>query len=216
MSIIVFGLITCAVLFSSILNAEMYSWTDENGVRHFGNVPPPSDAADVKTMAEINSSDEHKLERKRLQHEQSMREPEIKLQEEMNQELEKDSRLQELKANKVDRYFKEANEYMAKDDYGSRQVAKLLRAIGASYANCPGTDIDKASKCYRDAETEMKKIRRCRHPIGYRAPKGSTYGVINDHSNDCVWDGNCTSPILRKAIQFRKMGDIYMGCSADR
>jgi hypothetical protein len=29
------------------LNAEIYSWTDENGVKHYGNVPPP-DTDNVK------------------------------------------------------------------------------------------------------------------------------------------------------------------------
>ena len=30
-------------------NADIYTWTDENGVKHFGN-EPPQDAADVKVI----------------------------------------------------------------------------------------------------------------------------------------------------------------------
>lgn len=32
---------------------EMYYWTDESGIRHYSNVPPPPEAADVGTASEI-------------------------------------------------------------------------------------------------------------------------------------------------------------------
>jgi Skp family chaperone for outer membrane proteins len=44
---ILFFIFTLLGAFS--LHADIYSWTDENGVRHFGN-QPPQDAADVKMV----------------------------------------------------------------------------------------------------------------------------------------------------------------------
>jgi len=38
-------------------NADIYSWTDENGVKHFGN-QPPENAADVKVVFEEEPHDE--------------------------------------------------------------------------------------------------------------------------------------------------------------
>ena len=37
-------------------NADVYSWTDENGVKHFGN-QPPENAADVKVIFKEESYD---------------------------------------------------------------------------------------------------------------------------------------------------------------
>lgn len=37
------------LLWVSALSADIYSWTDKNGVKHFGN-QPPDDAADVKLV----------------------------------------------------------------------------------------------------------------------------------------------------------------------
>lgn len=34
--------IVSALLFAAALNAEVYRWTDENGVTHFSQTPPPS------------------------------------------------------------------------------------------------------------------------------------------------------------------------------
>ena len=37
------------LLWVPVLNADIYSWTDQKGVKHFGN-QPPADAADVKLI----------------------------------------------------------------------------------------------------------------------------------------------------------------------
>ena len=34
-------------MFAPILNANIYSWTDSNGIKHFSNVPPPPDTVAV-------------------------------------------------------------------------------------------------------------------------------------------------------------------------
>ena len=44
------------VLTASGIQAEIYSWTDENGVKHFSHIPPPEGSAQVKTSREISSS----------------------------------------------------------------------------------------------------------------------------------------------------------------
>ena len=42
-----------ACLTASGLEAEIYSWTDENGVKHYSNTPPPDSATQIKTAGEI-------------------------------------------------------------------------------------------------------------------------------------------------------------------
>jgi hypothetical protein len=37
------------LLWAPAANADIYTWTDENGVKHFGN-QPPADAADAKVL----------------------------------------------------------------------------------------------------------------------------------------------------------------------
>ena len=44
------GLLVCAV------QAEIYSWIDENGVKHFSHTPPPEGTAQIKTSREISAS----------------------------------------------------------------------------------------------------------------------------------------------------------------
>lgn len=40
-----------------VLSADMYSWTDENGVKHFSNVKPSQTEDDVKEETEIVSTE---------------------------------------------------------------------------------------------------------------------------------------------------------------
>jgi hypothetical protein len=42
-----------ACLTASGLEAEIYSWTDENGVKHYSNTPPPDSATQIKAAREI-------------------------------------------------------------------------------------------------------------------------------------------------------------------
>ena len=44
-----------SALIGSGVQAEIYSWTDENGVKHYSHTPPPDRALRVKTTAEIKS-----------------------------------------------------------------------------------------------------------------------------------------------------------------
>jgi hypothetical protein len=53
--VIIFGF---ACLTASGLEAEIYSWTDENGVKHYSNTPPADRAAQIKTAREIRTSPE--------------------------------------------------------------------------------------------------------------------------------------------------------------
>jgi hypothetical protein len=53
--VIVFGF---ACLTASGLQAEIYSWTDENGVKHYSNTPPADRAVQIKTAREIRPSPE--------------------------------------------------------------------------------------------------------------------------------------------------------------
>ena len=42
-------------LATSGVRAEIYSWTDENGVKHYSHTPPPDRSVSVKTAPEIQS-----------------------------------------------------------------------------------------------------------------------------------------------------------------
>ena len=44
-----------SALLSSGLQAEIYSWTDENGVKHYSHTPPPERSVPVETAPEIQS-----------------------------------------------------------------------------------------------------------------------------------------------------------------
>ena len=44
------------VLTASGIQAEIYSWTDEKGVKHFSHTPPPEGMAQVKASREISAS----------------------------------------------------------------------------------------------------------------------------------------------------------------
>ena len=53
--VIIFGF---ACLTAAGLEAEIYSWTDENGVKHYSNAPPADRAAQIKTTREIRTNPE--------------------------------------------------------------------------------------------------------------------------------------------------------------
>ena len=42
-------------LAGSGVQAEIYSWTDENGVKHYSHMPPPDRSVPIKTAPEIRS-----------------------------------------------------------------------------------------------------------------------------------------------------------------
>ena len=44
-----------SALISSGVQAEIYSWTDENGVKHFSHTPPPERSIPVESAPEIKS-----------------------------------------------------------------------------------------------------------------------------------------------------------------
>ena len=51
-------IVVFACLTASGLEAEIYFWTDENGVKHYSNTPPADRAAQIKTAREIQPSPE--------------------------------------------------------------------------------------------------------------------------------------------------------------
>ena len=58
-----------ACLTASGLEAEIYSWTDQNGVRHYSNTPPADRAAQIKTAREIRTSPEEFQSKKKINEE---------------------------------------------------------------------------------------------------------------------------------------------------
>ena len=55
-TIVILFIFTC--LTTSGIEAEIYYWTDENGVRHYSNTPPADGDAQIKTAREIQPSPE--------------------------------------------------------------------------------------------------------------------------------------------------------------
>lgn len=45
------------LLLPAVGGAELYQWTDADGVRHFSNTPPPAEADNLRRMEEIVGSD---------------------------------------------------------------------------------------------------------------------------------------------------------------
>ena len=55
-TIVIIVVFACLTAFG--IEAEIYFWTDENGVKHYSNTPPADRAAQVKTAREIRPSQE--------------------------------------------------------------------------------------------------------------------------------------------------------------
>jgi hypothetical protein len=64
--IIIFGFVC---LTASGTEAEIYFWTDENGVKHYSNTPPADNAAQIKTAREIRSRPEVSQSREKIDEE---------------------------------------------------------------------------------------------------------------------------------------------------
>ena len=58
-----------ACLTPSELEAEIYFWTDENGVRHYSNTPPADRSVQIKTAREIRTSPEISQSRAKIDEE---------------------------------------------------------------------------------------------------------------------------------------------------
>ena len=50
-------LLLLILLMPAVGHAELYQWTDENGVKHFSNTPPATDVGSVRQMEEIVGED---------------------------------------------------------------------------------------------------------------------------------------------------------------
>ena len=56
-------ILAAMLLVTSALNADIYEWTDENGVKYFSNQPPPEHADDAKVIFkeyEYNAAEDQK------------------------------------------------------------------------------------------------------------------------------------------------------------
>jgi hypothetical protein len=58
-----------ACLTTSGIEAEIYSWTDENGVRHYSNMPPADRAVQIMTAREIRPDPEVSQSRTKIDEE---------------------------------------------------------------------------------------------------------------------------------------------------
>ena len=53
----IFFILLFICIVSSNLKAKIYSWTDENGEKHYSNVAPPENFKNVKNLKEISNDD---------------------------------------------------------------------------------------------------------------------------------------------------------------
>ena len=58
-----------ACLIATGIEAEIYHWTDENGVRHYSHTPPADRTVQIKTAQEIRSNPEVSQSREKLNEE---------------------------------------------------------------------------------------------------------------------------------------------------
>ena len=66
-TIVIIVIFACLTAFG--IEAEIYSWTDENGVKHYSNTPPADRAAQIKTDREIRPGPEVSQSREKIDEE---------------------------------------------------------------------------------------------------------------------------------------------------
>jgi hypothetical protein len=66
-TIVIIVVFACLIAFG--IEAEIYSWTDENGVKHYSNTPPADRAAQIKTDREIRPGPEVSQSREKIDEE---------------------------------------------------------------------------------------------------------------------------------------------------
>ena len=67
--IAIFIIFVLACLAASGLKAEIYFWTDENGVKHYSNTPPADRSVQIKTAQEIRTRPEISQSRAKIDEE---------------------------------------------------------------------------------------------------------------------------------------------------
>lgn len=84
-------------------------------------------------------------------------------------------------------------------DKGDRRV-DVLRGIGDSLLSCPGADLKTALRYYEQAESIVNDISKCK---AKKHQGHQFYGTI------------CIDKLIENAMNQKKAGDSYMGCSPE-
>jgi len=189
-------------------HSKMYIWTDENGVKHVSNTAPPQNIKNIQEKDE-QKFDEEKYQRSKEQQkiDDGKKAAEKAAEKEKNKQREAES-LHNKKLREKERLansFFEKMGVLSGKKFGDRR-GNVLRGIGNSLLSCPGTDLNTAMRYYREAESIVNKISKCEQslPIGSGAPFGEKYYRVS-----------CMDKLIENAMNQKKAGDSYMGCSPE-
>ncbi len=205
------------LFFSALAYAGVYSWVDENGVRHFSDTGAPEDkTVEVEESGELENGEaassksgrgkknraatpgydrEIAKEKARDEAEEKARE---KAEERENRKLRRESMAEE--------FFFMAENAEAEEGYGPEKAALFFRRLGETCLKCSGGDIDKAEAYYHQAEAKIDELLiECEAKV----KKGSlTYTKVTFGEKE--WSKGCVKNKVREAKSLKDAGDAYM------
>jgi len=179
-------------------HSKMYIWTDENGVKHVSNTAPPQNTKNIQRKDEKKFDEEKYQRNKEQQQINAAKEEEgnrIKQAEASQRELE------QKRENLSGQFYNYANE-MSSQKFGEKR-ARVLESIGDSFQNCPGDDLNAAFNYYKKAKAAVSDIKPCKK----RRTEGTH--IVN------YWSKKCVNRLIQNAMNHKKTGDSYMGCSQE-
>jgi len=147
MNKILFFLILCLPLvLGHLTHAEMYQWTDNNGIKHYSNSPPPESVTGYRTEPEIGPDKQHGQKRREKEDETLQKDRENKAEEqrveqesaaqkaaEKKQVLESEKTQLEDEIEKKKRYFRgKSRRHIIKLNNIENQLAELEKKGGNS------------------------------------------------------------------------------------
>jgi len=174
--------------------AQLYKWTDENGVKHFSNVPPPDEYIEqANESGEIKYSGSNEMPEEQTE---TVEPATFKTDEENNRNTNKKRQLAE-------EYLRKAQAHNISGKHSTKQMS-LLQNIANSFINCQGNgDIEKALEYYREAENLSEKTNQCETSRS-KDLHGKTH---------IYYSPSCIENLFERANILKKTGDSYLGCS---
>lgn len=174
--------------------AQLYKWTDGNGVKHFSNVPPPDEYIEqANESGEIKYSGSNEMPEEQTEPIESAP---LKTDEENNRNTNKKRQLAE-------EYLRKAQNVSGTGKHSTKRMS-LLQNIANSFINCRGNgDIEKALEYYREAEKLSEMIKQCE-----RSRLRDLHGKIH-----ISYSPSCIENLFGRANILKKTGDLYLGCS---
>ncbi len=198
---------------SGFAHAGLYSWVDENGVRHYSNTAPPEDGGmEVKETTEKKNSGTRDQAQEELEaiRDKKWLKDEMKSWEE-DDKAEEAERLKNRRESIAQDFFIRAENASEDEGYGPKKRAAFLKSIAKTCLKCKGKDIDKAEEYYELADTKVNEIL---DDCEAKVQKGSVaYTKVTFGKRE--WSRKCVNRKIREARVYKSTGDRYM-CTKKR